>query len=65
MACENGEWHIVRRPGMAVVARWERIPAPFKDRLVAQAVLAHDRDAKVRTRERLLAVSREHLCEAE
>jgi hypothetical protein len=51
--CPEGDEHIVRRLGKAVVILWDELPKQIQDQILKQAVLMHDRDRSLQLRQKI------------
>jgi hypothetical protein len=60
ISCTDGEEHVVRRLGKAVVAQWDHLPQAIRDRLMEQAVCMQDREGDVQVREQILTFILKH-----
>jgi hypothetical protein len=55
LECADGDEHIVRRLGKAVVVQWDSLPTAIQDQLLKQAVLMHDKQRTLQLRQKIKA----------
>jgi hypothetical protein len=57
---DEGEMHVVRRLGGAVLAQWTDLPSDVQKRLVDQAIFVHDPDLNVQVHQQINGLIRKH-----
>ncbi len=57
---DEGEMHVVRRLGGAILAQWTKLPPEAQRRIVEQATFVHDDDMNVQVQQQIHGLIRKH-----